>query len=375
LLAGLATSSPLRVAESGERVIGNALGNALLYCLAVGLVGTVVGIVVLPHALAHLGTDAVATSRLAVLAIPLYMLGEVVTGIDLALGRTRHYNAALVSGGATVVALNVGLVVARAVDPETVVGAALAGAAVCLGVAAHGLPWRRVTIALRELRRDLAYGARVFLTSILSLVNLRLDVILMTAFLGGSQIGWYSIAVSSMLPMTVVAAGASALITPAVARARGTFGGIGAHVAFVRRTALRYGALTLAIGGVLAASLPWALPLLFGKAFEPAVELAWILLPGFVAQGYAYIVDAGMIGLRKPWVGNAAQGIGMAFTVVMLPVLLPRYGAIGAAVTSSVAYVATAGVSVWALGHINEPAPTSAAGILLHRDEGPAGPA
>jgi O-antigen/teichoic acid export membrane protein len=291
------------------------------------------------------------------------MLAAIVATIDLALGRTGHYNAARYSSGITILVGSVILVAVRDATPQTIVEVTILGGFVSLFFAGRDLPWTRVTIALRHLRRDLAYGRRVFLTSLLGLVNLRLDILLMTAFLGASQIAWYTVAVGVMLPMTVVTSAASSLITPAIARGRDSRAGTSVlDVALVRRTALRYSLLTLAMAVVLAAAIPWALPLLFGRAFAPSVALAWILLPGFVAQGYAYIVDAGMVGMRKPWVGNASEGLGVAFTLGLLPFLLPRYGATGAAITSTFAYSASASMSVWALSRIGRTAVQSADG-------------
>lgn len=363
LLIGLGAATSLRVAERHDEALPDALGNALVYCLTVGLVGVGVGLTLLPAALDHLGPSAAAAARLALVAIPISMLGEVLMGINLALGRTKRYNTARIGGGVTILVLSIALVAIGRATPETVVGAALIGGLFTIGLAGGGLPWRSLRVALGRLRSDLAYGAKVFLTSLLGLVNLRLDILLMTVFLGASEIGWYTIAVGVMLPITVVTTAASSLIMPAIGRRRSSPGGSGSvDVALIRRTALRYSLLTLAMAVGVAALVPWGLPLVFGQPFAPAVALAWILLPGFVAQGYAYIVNAGMVGMRKPWVGNVSQGCGVIFTAAMLPILLPRYGATGAAITSSVAYTASACMAIWALGRVgrNPPPPAVA---------------
>jgi O-antigen/teichoic acid export membrane protein len=360
LLLGVGTATSLRVAETPDAGLDDALGNSLVYCVVVGCIGTVAGMTFLPTALAHLGPDAPAATRLAILAIPISMLAEVVAGINLALGRVRQYNAARIVGGLSFLIMSVALVVGRAATPQTVVGITLLAGLLPLGVVAYGLPWRRMQLALHRLRRDLAYGLRVFLTSLLGLVNLRLDILVMTAFLGASEIGWYSIAVNAMLPITVVTTATVSLIMPAVGRVRGAREADSqSDVALIRRTALRYSSLTVAVAAALAAAVPWALPVAFGRSFEPAVHLAWILLPGFVAQGYAYIVDAGLVGMRKPWVGNASQGLGVLVTLSMLPIMLPRYGATGAAIVSTVSYTTSAAVSVWALGRVGRSTPTS----------------
>lgn len=348
LLLGLNTASSVRVSES-RGALDHVLGNAVIYSLGVGALGTVGGLLVLPAMLDHLGPGAADAARITVLAIPVVMLAEVVAGINLGLGRVRHYNVARVLSGLLVLASSVVLVSVAAATPETLTAAGCLSWVVGLAVGAVGLPWRRVAIAVRAVRSDIAYGLRVFLTGLLALVNLRLDLLLMSAFLGARDIGFYSIATSAMLPVALVSATAASLIMPNIAVARGARGGESEDdVAFIRRTARRYSLITLAVAAVLAAILPVALPLIFGPEFKPAVALAWILLPGFVAQGYASIVDAGMVGMRTPWVGNLSQGAGVLITASLLPFLLPAYEAMGAAIVSSLAYTVSAGVALWA---------------------------
>lgn len=350
LLFGLGTATSLRVAENAAR-IDNAMGNAVLYCVTIGLLGMIGAFAVLPGMLAHLGEEAPSSARIAAAALPVTMLGEIVAGIALGLGRVRRYNTARMVAGGTTLTASCLLVAFDNATPQTVILAMLAGGLVGLVIAGVGLPWRKVAISLATLRADLRYGGRVFLTSVLSVINARLDVLLMTAFLAANQIGLYSIAINAMLPITVVAYSAATLIMPAVGRSRGEDQGtVRDDVSLIRRTALRYSLGTGAIAAVCAFVAPYAVPAIFGEAFRPAVSLVWILLPGFVAQGYAYIVDAGMIGMRKPWIGNLTQGVGVLCTLSLLPILLPRYEAVGAAITSSVTYSVTAVLAVWAIG-------------------------
>jgi len=365
LLLGLNTASSVRVSESRD-TLDYVLGNALAYSLSIGILGTIGGLLLLPAALGHLGHGAAASSRITVLAIPVVMLGAVVGGVNLGLGRTRHYNVMQVVTGLLVLSVSILLVVFGAASPQTVTGAGVLIGVVALCVGAQGLPWRQLSLAFGRLRADIAYGLRVFLTSVLALVNVRLDILLMSAFLGARQIGFYSIAISAMLPIALVYSSATTLLLPTVAKMRGARAGESPDdVSLIRRTALRYTLVTLAVAVLIAGALPFAVPLLFGRAFEPAVTLAWILIPGYVAQGYGAIIDAGMVGMRTPWVGNLSQGAGVVVTATLLPVLLPAYQATGAAIVSSLAYTTTAAVAVWASTRIYR------RGLL---DAGPGGP-
>lgn len=352
LLLGLNSASSVRVSESSAK-LEQSLGNAILYSLTVGLVGMIGGLLLLPGALAHLGPDAASAARITVLAIPLVMIGEIVAGINLGLGRTRRYNASRVITGMAILAASVGLVAAGIATPVSLTAAGCLSAVVGLAIGAAGLPWRRISIALRSLRSDIAYGLRVFVTGLVGLVNVRLDLLVMSTFLGAREIGHYSIATSAMLPIALVSTTAATLILPSIAKARGARAGESeTDITLIRRTALHYSLVMVAIAALLAVVLPIALPLVFGRDFEPAVALAWILLPGFVAQGYATIVNAGMVGMRTAWVGNVSQGAGVLITASLLPFLLPAYGATGAAIVSSLAYTVSAAVALWAASRV-----------------------
>lgn len=352
LLLGLNTASSVRASES-RGALDHLLGNAVLYSVTVGAFGTLAGMLFLPRALDHLGPGAADAARITVLVIPLIMASEVISGINLGLGRTRHYNAARMTSGVLVLAATLALIAAGAATPESL---AAAGSIVGLGslaVGAHGLPWRRVVVAIRALRADISYGLRVFLTGVLGMVNYRVDILAMSAFLSAGQIGNYTIATSAMLPLVLVYTTATTLILPSIAKARGARGGeSGDDITLIRRTALRYTLATAAVAVLLAAALPVAVPLIFGEAFRPAVSLSWILLPGFVATAYATIIHAGMVGMRTTWVGNASQGAGVLVTICLLPYALWAYGATGAAIVSSAAYTASAAVAVWGCSRV-----------------------
>jgi O-antigen/teichoic acid export membrane protein len=353
LLLGLNTSSSVRASES-RSTLDHLLGNAVLYSVGVGIVGTGAGLWFLPRALDHLGPGAAQAARITVLAIPLVMLSEVVAGINLGLGRTRHYNAARLTSGLSVLLASIALVGVRAATPQSLTAAGCFIGLAGLAVGAHGLPWRRLRVAVAALRADIAYGLRVFLTSALQIVSFRIDILVMSSFLGAAQIGYYSIATSAMLPMALVYTTTINLLIPSVAKARGARAGESvADIALIRRAAFRGTMITVAVAGAVAIALPFAVPLAFGATFTPAVALAWILLPGYVATAYATIIDAGMIGMRTPWVGNLSQGAGFLVTVCLLPLVLPTYQATGAAVISTVAYTASAVVAVWGSSRVH----------------------
>lgn len=84
---------------------------------------------------------------------------------------------------------------------------------------------------------------------------------------------------------------------------------------------------------------PVVLGLLFGTGFELAPKLLLLLLPGAVAASVSQI--AASLWIRKKWLWQLTlSGVGMAVVGLLLQVwLIPRYGAIGSAIATSLTYI------------------------------------
>lgn len=70
---------------------------------------------------------------------------------------------------------------------------------------------------------------------------------------------------------------------------------------------------------------------LFGVSFGPAVRMAEVLLLGMCLQGAVDLLQVALKGIRKPSAVFRGRSISLCIAVVFMIVLLPRYGAVGAA--------------------------------------------
>jgi O-antigen/teichoic acid export membrane protein len=340
-LAGLNLSLTVRVAGRVEEVPA-ALGSALLYTMVVGGVLLVGSLVVLPPMIERLDPDGETLMAVALTMCPVAILTELLFGILVGINRLRQYNICRLLGPAIVLAGTVALAAADHITPFGIVLLNVAASAATAGCAALRLPWRRLAVMMGRLAADLRFGTKVAVASWLAYANLRLDVLVMSAVVSATQIGYYGVANNAMLPVTALASAAAGLLTPAVAGlTASTDPARTAHsqVALIRDELRRYLVLAVAGAAVLAAGAPVFVPLLFGDAFRPAVTLTWILIPGFVARVCASLVTAGAVGMRRPRIGVMIEGSAVVVTALLLPILLPRHEAIGAAVTSTTAYV------------------------------------
>jgi O-antigen/teichoic acid export membrane protein len=356
-LLGLNTAASVRIARGQHAAVATTLGSAAAHSVVVGGIVAVGAIAIIPAGLKHLGENADGLVMLALATIPTIVLADILMSVNMALGRLAVANLCRVVAPVVTFCGTLMLIVTHALTPGRVVGVTIAGGIVALAFAAFGLPWQRITLSASQYGPDLKFGAKAHVAGLLGLANARLDLLIMSVFLASSQVGYYSVANNLMMPVMAFASAGTVLLTPRVARMgrRERRDQVDdAQFAAIREDARAY--LIVAAGGglILALLAPLVVPLLFGSAFQPVVVLAWVLIPGYVARTYAGLTSAGALGICRPWVGNVTEAAGLVVTAALLPILLPRYDALGAAITSTAAYCTSAVVAMYAirrLGH------------------------
>ncbi len=102
---------------------------------------------------------------------------------------------------------------------------------------------------------------------------------------------------------------------------------------------LRLNALVFLPGGVLTVLLaPWVVPFIFGEEYRPSVLPLQILTLWFVLTSFNMFLNA-LLDYQGRAVRRAVNFvITMAFTIGLNLYLIPRYGAVGAAISTTVAY-------------------------------------
>lgn len=184
--------------------------------------------------------------------------------------------------------------------------------------------------------RIVRFGLRSQVGGVVSLLNLRLDVVILGAFASPVTVGVYVVASKYAELLRLPAVALTWVAYPTVARQ-----GAGS---FARRAG-RSVSVLLPIGVVTAAVLALSafplLPLVYGHQFSEATwPAAWIAL-GLVAEPAAGLASAYLMGTGRPGTNSLILGVGLAITIVLDLLLIPTYGALGAAVASAVAYLTT----------------------------------
>lgn len=189
-------------------------------------------------------------------------------------------------------------------------------------------------------RRVYAFGVRGEIGSFLQLLNLRLDFALLSALAGPGTLGTYAIASKFAELLRLPQIAAYFVLLP-------RFSSYGPALAFSRARVLmgQIGVLT-AVAAVPLVMVAAVIPIFFGEAFRSAIFPAQILLAGLASGGIAGVISAFLFGSGRPGLNSLSVGVGLGVNIVLDLLLIPRFGAVGAAIASSVAYLTTTALLV-----------------------------
>ncbi len=123
--------------------------------------------------------------------------------------------------------------------------------------------------------------------------------------------------------------------------------GIGEGNTLTRRTARQSMLLSLLAALVLVPAGYWAIPLLFGESFRPAIVAMWLLLPGVVALSYYRTLAVHLAGQGHPEYYSYGAALSAILTLTLDVILIPRLGINGASIASSVAYTLSGGMCLY----------------------------
>ncbi|MFN2449581.1 MAG: NAD-dependent epimerase/dehydratase family protein [Candidatus Baltobacteraceae bacterium] len=189
-----------------------------------------------------------------------------------------------------------------------------------------------------RLREFAQFGAQSALNSGLGLLNYRVDSLILIALLGLPVFGVYSVAVSIGELLFMIARPVNAAVGREIGVAsEGRAAEITAHV-------VRAGfAICLLCAVPLAVFAPLLVHAVYGARFDAAATPMRVLLPGIVAFSSAGTFASFFIfQLGRPLLVTAVNIVMIAAQTAACFALVPRFGLAGAALASTVTYVAGA---------------------------------
>ncbi|SFB87673.1 Membrane protein involved in the export of O-antigen and teichoic acid [Nocardioides terrae] len=309
-----------------HRVISAAVAKSSASAIVlVGAVG-MVAIIALSTPMSH-RTPSIA-HLITIGSLPLIptLWQLLVRGVAAGMGEWNRLAADNLIGG---IAKLVAIVVALSIDAlSPLVATVIVTTSSLVGLLAY-LPGKPLARGLRnddegpKSKEVLSYGTRVWSGSITGVLLIYLDQVLMTPLSSSTELGIYAVAVSiSQVPLVFNAAVRS------VTFARES---TAPNLQRMAQSARISTAITAAAAGAVWLVSAQLVPLLFGHAFARSVDCIGILVVAVVAGSPGVIAGAGLGALGRPGLRSAALAIACVANAVAIILLVPPFGAIGAA--------------------------------------------
>lgn len=205
-----------------------------------------------------------------------------------------------------------------------------------LGIVTRTRPSASVAMAMARA------GIRGSLADLFTALHQRIDVLLLGALAPLASTGIYVAAYQSVEPLWALLSGGAVVAMAGQPATGGRRASSSSTPMLVRQTMLLAGLLAL----TAALALPPLVPLLYGQEFAAARLPLLLLLPGVAAYAIGRVACADLV--RGGNLGRNAQlaGIALAGNVTMNLVLIPPFGATGAALASLCSYTLYAGLAL-----------------------------
>ncbi|WP_169444601.1 lipopolysaccharide biosynthesis protein [Massilia niastensis] len=191
--------------------------------------------------------------------------------------------------------------------------------------------------------KAVAFGLRAHLSNVITFLNYRVALYLVSFLLDPASAGQYALSVQLAEVLWLIASAASVVVFPESAAHNSTPAALQAMVGRIARSVFRITLLVGLLAGLLSlVAIPWV----FGRAYAGSVLPFIILLPGIITWSYMNIVANSLAGMGCQRVNILGALLSLALNGIGCLLAIPVLGMQGAALASSVAFTATAGYTV-----------------------------
>ncbi len=191
----------------------------------------------------------------------------------------------------------------------------------------------RVTIAQGSgmARKFFTYSFYAYLANALHFLVTRIDFWILNYFKGQTELGWYALSARLAQMFLVLPALFAGILLPSITIS--TF-----RQSSLEKVFRMINTLNLLVIFVLISVSSWLIPFLFGQQFSQTVLPLLYLLPGIFFLAAQTLLAAYFAGKGKPAINFYTTVISLILVLALDLLLIPRSGAKGAAIASSIAY-------------------------------------
>jgi O-antigen/teichoic acid export membrane protein len=220
---------------------------------------------------------------------------------------------------------------------------AVAGAVGLYLVARRGWLWLKPELAV--MRSLVVYGVKVHVGEVFYSLRQRIDQALISLWLPAADLGIYAVALTVANGPLIMVYTLANVAFPKISQQQTDGGKVTVFGRYLRFSV----GVALSLILMLLAVVPWLLPLVFGRAFAPAVAITNILLLGTLPLAIKLMFQQALKAWDRSLVISRAELFGLAVAVIAIFILLPAFGLVGAAWSLVLSQLATASMMGFSL--------------------------
>jgi O-antigen/teichoic acid export membrane protein len=188
---------------------------------------------------------------------------------------------------------------------------------------------------LSVLKQMVAFSVRIWPGSLTRLLNYRTDQILLGLMATAAALGVYAVAVNVSEVLFMLPNAAAVALVPVLARAAP--GDRTQRALSVFRVLLVIGLTEIVVAAVTG---PWLIPLIFGAKYQGSVTPFLLLLPGTLGFVAADVFTSALM-TQAPSLSSLPSIAALTVGLILDVLLIPSFGASGAALAASAAFFAS----------------------------------
>lgn len=333
----------------GARHGRDGLTACVIVCGALALIALPVTWTINWYTLGVRGRPDYVGANIYAITVPLSMLASLLAATLLVRGRVGVYWVSeSITAGVTAVAVFV-LAAGGVLSATTfAIGAVVAvtAAVVVMATLQQGVGLKGSRVDSSLLKSVVAYAFRVGITLVPFQITMRADQLLVSMSAPMSVLGNYSVAAAWSTILSVIGLGFSTVVLADSARVDlNNPADLDVASGRLRRAAV----VVVAVGVITCAAAPIAIPVLYGAQFRDAIVPAMILSIAAIPLYLNLMLHEFSRGVGVPNVGWLPEAAGVATALAGLKLLYFRFGIVGAASASLIAYAVVLALMLYRL--------------------------
>jgi O-antigen/teichoic acid export membrane protein len=197
-----------------------------------------------------------------------------------------------------------------------------------------GVKWN---ISRQEAQPMVSYGAKSYAGNLMTLFTYRLDNYLVNFFSGVASVGIYTTSVSTAEVLWNLPNAVSSALFPKISGLDESTGSL-----LTARTCRILVLVTIPLAVLFGIAGYYLIPIVFGPQFAASSLPFLLLLPGMIFVLVTKVLSANLSGRGKPQYPAYTAAATLSITIILDIYFIPRIGVPGAALASTISYLAGA---------------------------------